>query len=69
MYKHIVFVLVVWWCAREGLVCADGNSTARIGASGEFLDLQRSTDGQIVGIIARRDLLRAYLAGNSPKRK
>ena len=48
MYKHIVLVSVLCWCAGEAPVYAEGNSIARIGATGEFLDLQRSTDGQIV---------------------
>ena len=48
MYKHIIFVLVVWWCAGEGLLGAEGISTARVAPSGEFLELERSSDGQIV---------------------
>lgn len=48
LYKHIVLLSALSWCAPEGLVCAEGNSTARVAPSGEYLDLQRSTDGQIV---------------------
>ena len=47
-YKHIVFLSALCWCASAGLVSAEASSIARIGASGEFLDLQRSTDGQIL---------------------
>src|SRR5512133_1886802 len=48
VYKHIVLVSALLWCAGEGLVCAEGPSTARVAPSGEYLDLQRSGDGQIV---------------------
>ena len=48
LYKHIVFIAALSWCALEGFVSAAGNSTARVAPSGEYLDLQRSTDGQIL---------------------
>src|SRR5690349_10785678 len=49
LYTNIVILsALAWWAVGQGLVSAEGISIARIGASGEFLDLQRSSDGQIV---------------------
>ena len=45
--KGMVLASVLSWCAGEGLGYAEGNSIGRIGPSGEFLELQRSSDGQI----------------------
>ena len=42
-----------------GVVYAKGNSTARLGPSGEFLELQRSSDGSIV-----KDFLPLHQSGN-----
>lgn len=55
-------VLVAWalYCsAGAGLVHAEGNSTVRIGPSGEFLEFQRSSDAQIV-----KDFLPLHQSGN-----
>ena len=48
MYKHIVLLSAVWASGAQGLLYAEGTSTARVSPSGLFLDLQRSSDGQTV---------------------
>ena len=55
-------VLVAWafsCSVGAGLVYAEGNSTVRIGPSGEFLEFQRSSDAQIV-----KDFVPLYKSGN-----
>ena len=54
--------IVAWalcFSAGGSLVCAEGDAIVRIGASGEFLELQRSGDGQIV-----KDYLPLHQSGN-----
>jgi len=48
MYEVIVLASAVWWCSDDWAAKAEGHSTARIGPSGEFLEWQRASDGQIV---------------------
>ena len=59
MYKAIILVSALWWCAGDGLVYAEGSSIARIGPTGEFLELQRSSGGPIV-----KDYLPLHQSGN-----
>jgi hypothetical protein len=59
MYKQIVLASALWWCAGDGLVYVEGSSTARIGPTGEFLELQRSTGEPIV-----KDYLPLHQSGN-----
>ena len=48
LYRQIVLASALWCCAGQGGVDAASSTTARIGPSGEFLDLERSSDGQSV---------------------
>ena len=57
MYKWIVLALALWFCAGEGLTHAEGGLTARVGQSGEFLELEQS-NGQVI-----KDYLPLYRAG------
>ena len=43
MYKQILVVSALLWCFGDGSVYAEGSSIARIGPTGEFLELQRSS--------------------------
>ena len=43
-----IFASVLCCLAVAGLIYAESNSIVRIGPSGEFLELQRTSDGQIV---------------------
>jgi hypothetical protein len=48
MYKHIMLVSTLWASLSQGPIYAEETSIARVAPSGEFLELQRSGDGQIV---------------------
>ena len=57
MYKWIVLALALWFSAGEGLLHAEGGFIARVGQSGEFLELEQS-NGQVI-----KDYLPLYRAG------
>ena len=58
MYKRLVLVLVLSWSAGLGLTYADGTFIARVGQSGEFLEMEDQNTGQIV-----KDYLPLYRSG------
>ena len=58
MSKRIVLALALWFCVGEGLPRAEGGSIARIGESGEFLELEHQSSGQVV-----KDYLPLYRTG------
>ncbi|HET8721507.1 MAG TPA: hypothetical protein VFM24_05735 [Nitrospira sp.] len=47
-YTTIALASALAWCAGEGVICAEGHAVARIGPSGEFVELEHSSDGRIV---------------------
>ena len=57
MYKWVVLALALWCSAGEGLLHAEGGFIARVGQSGEFLELEQS-NGQVI-----KDYLPLYRAG------
>lgn len=57
MYKWIVLALALWFCVGDGLIQAEGGLIARVGQSGEFLELEQS-NGQVI-----KDYLPLYRAG------
>ena len=57
MYTRFVLALALWLCVGEGFSHAEGSIVARVGQSGDFLDLEQS-DGAMV-----RDYLPLYRAG------
>ena len=48
MDKRIVLALALWLCAGEGLTHAESSLIARVGDSGEFLELDHQDNGQRV---------------------
>jgi hypothetical protein len=48
MYKWVILVFTSWLCAGEGLIHAEGGLIARVGQSGEFLELEHQSTGQVV---------------------
>jgi hypothetical protein len=58
MSKRIVLALALWFCVGEGLTRAEGGSIARIGESGEYLELEHQSSGQVV-----KDYLPLYRTG------
>ena len=58
MYKRLVLALVVWCSASQGLIYAQGSFIARVGPSGEFLELEHQSTGQMV-----KDYLPLYRVG------
>ena len=59
MHRWIALTSALWFCTGEGLTYAEGGFPVRIGQSGEYLELEYSSDGQIV-----KDHLPLYRAGN-----
>ncbi|HEV2173183.1 MAG TPA: carboxypeptidase-like regulatory domain-containing protein [Nitrospira sp.] len=57
MYKWVGLALALWFSAEEGLLHAEGGLIARVGQSGEFLELEQS-NGQVI-----KDYLPLYRAG------
>jgi hypothetical protein len=57
MNTRFVLALALWLCVGEGFSHAEGSIVARVGQSGDFLDLEQS-DGAMV-----RDYLPLYRAG------
>ena len=58
-YQRVIVACALCCLAGGDLAHAEGNSTVRIGPSGEFLELQRASDGQIV-----KDYLPLRQSGN-----
>jgi hypothetical protein len=48
MSKWIVLALSLWLCAFQSLSHAEGRFIARVGPSGEFLELEDQTNGQAI---------------------
>lgn len=48
MRKWMVFASALWLWAADGVVYAEGRFPARIGPSGEFVELEHPSSGQIV---------------------
>ena len=48
MHKWMVFASALWFYAGAGLIYAEGGFPARIGSSGEFIELEHQSNGQIV---------------------
>lgn len=48
MHRWIVFASALSFCAGEALTYAEGGIPARIGQSGEYVELEYSSNGQIV---------------------
>lgn len=48
MHRWIVFVSILWFCAADGLIYAEGGLQARIGASGDYVEWEYQTGGQTV---------------------
>lgn len=59
MSTRAIVLAALWVCALEGVIYAEGGSSAHIGASGEFVELEHRSDGQIV-----RDYLPLHLSGD-----
>ena len=58
-YQWVIVASALWCSAGGGLVYAEGDFAARIGPSGEFLELEHPSDGQIV-----KDYLPLHQIGN-----
>src|SRR5262245_2335227 len=48
MHKHFILALTLWCSAGHALTYAEGGFIARVGASGEFLEMEDQHTGQIV---------------------
>ena len=48
MNRAVVWVFALWVCIGGGVSMADSGAIARIGASGEFLELSHQVDGRTV---------------------
>ena len=59
MQKWMVLMSALSLCGSAGLTHAEGGSPARIGPSGEFLEVEHSSDGQVV-----KDYLPLHQIGN-----
>jgi hypothetical protein len=59
MHKWMVVASALCFCAGGGLIYAEGGLPARIGPSGEFVELEHSSNGQTV-----KDYLPLYQSGN-----
>ncbi len=59
MKRGIVWIVALWVFTSGGLSLADGGAVARIGSSGEFLELSHQADGRTVV-----DLLPLHRAGD-----
>lgn len=59
MHKGMLLASALWLCASSGLIYAEGGFPARIGPSGEFVELEHPSNGQIV-----KDYLPLYQSGN-----
>jgi hypothetical protein len=59
MYKRLALVLALCCSAAQQLTYAEGSFIARVGQSGEFLEMEDQRTGQIV-----KDYLPLYRAGN-----
>ena len=59
IHRSFVFGLVLWCSGAAGVVCAEDNFVARVGPSGEFIELEHRRDGQIV-----KDHLPLHQRGN-----
>jgi hypothetical protein len=58
MRRRIVLALALWICAGGAFTYAEAGSSARIGQSGEYVELEWSSNGQIV-----KDYLPLYQVG------
>ncbi|HKC94353.1 MAG TPA: hypothetical protein VKB81_10095 [Nitrospira sp.] len=58
MHKHFILALTMWFSADHALTYAEGGFIARVGASGEFLEMEDQHTGQIV-----KDYLPVHRAG------
>lgn len=59
MQKYFILALALWLSAGLGLTDAEDSFMARVGESGEFLEMEDQHTGQIV-----KDYLPVYRAGN-----
>jgi hypothetical protein len=59
MCKRLALILALWWSAAEELTYAEGSSIARVGSSGDFLEMEDQRTGQVV-----KSYLPLYRAGN-----
>ena len=48
MHNHFILALTLWLSASHALTYAEGGFIARVGASGEFLEMEDQHTGQIV---------------------
>ena len=48
MLPWIVVASILWFCAADGLIYAEGRLQARIGASGDYLEWEYQASGQTV---------------------
>lgn len=59
MHKHFMLALTLWLTAGHALTYAEGGFIARVGASGEFLEMEDQRSGQVV-----KNYLPLHRAGN-----
>ena len=48
MHRGVILASALWFCTGVGLTYAAGDLHARIGQSGEYLELEYSNNGQII---------------------
>lgn len=58
MHRWMMVALALWFCAAGGLIYADSGSPVRIGPSGDYLELEFQSSGQVV-----KDYLPLYQSG------
>jgi len=66
MNKHFILALTLWFSAGHALIYAEDGFIARVGASGEFLEMEDQHTGQIVKdylTIHRAGVVRYFSAG------